>query len=93
MQNIKRCPFCGDEAKLRTNYSEVRELYFIFVGCKTCGARSKAYRETQNPEDGSWDTDACRRAVIMWNHRYPEDAEGVNGYENMEPNDKTASTV
>ena len=62
-REIKKCPFCGGDAKLRA-YGEVKTF---FVECGKCGARTKEVKCLV------WDctehTPPCEKAISSWNKR------------------------
>lgn len=66
---IKKCPHCGGTARLKSNFSVVQSKYFIWVSCDVCGARSRAYKEREDPATNDWETESCKNAVDAWNLR------------------------
>ena len=41
--NSKPCPFCGGDADVNIDYNWDQDAYFIFVYCKSCGARTRTF--------------------------------------------------
>ena len=69
---LKKCPFCGGEALLRANYTYKYHTWFVNAKCDVCGAQGATAAEPNDvaDENYSWETDACRRAVMLWNREY-----------------------
>ena len=64
MSELKRCPFCGGEARLQKPYRK-RGWYVI---CKNtnCGCRTPFYQHLYTSED-----DLQTIATMVWNNRKP----------------------
>ena len=43
MEGLKRCPFCGGEAKLNITRGFKGEVIAAFVYCRECGANTRGY--------------------------------------------------
>lgn len=61
MEELKTCPFCGGEAKLRTSVEDRTPV--AWVACDTCGARTKMQA------DGDYNGRNVFTAVERWNRR------------------------
>lgn len=68
---IETCPHCGGESTLTANYSYKTRSYFVFVKCNLCGAQGKSYVSPQDPNEVTWDNEACNHAIAAWNKRTP----------------------
>lgn len=63
MTELKKCPFCGGEA--RKNAQEVKKGYrFLYVDCKRCGATGPIIR-TIKPRV----KDEDNQSITAWNRR------------------------
>ena len=64
MSKLKRCPFCGEKARLQKPYRK-RGWYVI---CKNtnCGCRTPFYQHLYTSED-----DLQTIATMVWNNRKP----------------------
>lgn len=74
MIELKKCPFCGGEAKKKA--AEVSGYRMAYIACESCGASSSIYnigkpriRDEENP------------AIKAWNRREPMEVKGGNGDE------------
>lgn len=70
MEELKKCPFCGEEAELKSNYGYYG--YFVTVECEFCGAQTKGFSagiKNENKEK------AFKRAKAAWNRRTQEQNE------------------
>lgn len=68
MSELKRCPFCGGEAKVETRFEEWDgRLYdVVYVFCTVCGCKSKDVMfEYKGLED------AKQKVIAAWNNRKP----------------------
>lgn len=61
MSEIKRCPFCGGEAKLMASAFFTHDAY---VRCKNCGASTLVHSSASRE-------DAKLNAIKAWNNRKP----------------------
>lgn len=43
MEGLKKCPFCGGEAKLHTTKGFHGEIVSAFVGCNNCESSTRNY--------------------------------------------------
>ena len=68
MSELKKCPFCGGNARLFSNYSEKAEHYYIFVQCVNCFARGKTIK-SEYPAAPDIKGTAGEDAVNAWNRR------------------------
>lgn len=76
MDDLKKCPFCGEEADLWRNFG--RYGYFVYVECSICSAKSKSYKFPGELTDDWETTIAARRATDAWNRRAGDErAEGT----------------
>lgn len=70
-ERLKRCPFCGGEAKAYMKHKEIGLT--LWAECQKCGAKTTGYCPTDNLED----FEQCKAlALKAWNRRVPENAEG-----------------
>lgn len=71
MNKIGNCPFCGGRAALGTDFDDPCEgNLIVFVKCRTCGARAKAFSIDKDPQTtGNWETSQCIDAIEAWNLR------------------------
>lgn len=67
MEELKKCPFCGDEATLY--YRGAKYGFIVYAKCDFCGAQSRVFNSQNNPEDEDWRNVACRKATKAWNRR------------------------
>ena len=76
MSELKRCPFCGGEARMhKTAFLK----YEVEVVCKNCGARTLTHSSASF-------SDANMNAIKAWNTRKPmdrtvEQIKSLRGYE------------
>ena len=63
MSELKKCPFCGGEAKLMTSSFFAHDAVVI---CKRCGGRTLTHTSSSHE-------DAKMNAVKAWNTRKPVD--------------------
>ena len=76
MIELKPCPFCGGEAKLRVSHHgdftgiHVEMITCIDVCCKNCNAKSKM--KYANVHNISYET-ADKEAIEAWNRRVDDD--------------------
>lgn len=63
MTEIKKCPFCGGEANLHSNYSQKADCYYIFVQCSNCFCKSLSVK-SEHPV-----SKIGQQAVEAWNRR------------------------
>ncbi len=72
MAELKPCPFCGGEAKLKHGFpgQQQQGMRQATVQCKTCGCRTVTYR--QFPYEPWKNVDEY--AIFVWNKRTAEDA-------------------
>lgn len=68
MDSIKKCPFCGAEAQLHSNYSHDADLYYIFVQCTECFARGMTTKRNKPAAIGVNEM-AAYDAINAWNRR------------------------
>lgn len=66
---LKKCPHCGGNASLYSNYSYKTRAYFVFVKCEVCGAQGKITSCDDDPAADEWKNTACETAVSAWNLR------------------------
>ena len=64
---LKLCPFCGSEAKLKFGmpYEQELDRKQAFVQCKVCRAKTRTFFQTPYQ---SWE-DTKRFAIETWNRR------------------------
>lgn len=67
MNEIKKCPFCGGDAEIETQYSVNNDMYYSAVTCTKCHARSRTAKTTMQPE-----IDQLHRIIKRWNSRVAE---------------------
>lgn len=67
---IRRCPHCGGNGYLTSNYSYKSRSWFVYVKCDICGAQGKIYNSTEEPDDTST---AAQSAIVAWNMRFKEE--------------------
>ena len=64
MDELKPCPFCGGEAKMRTSISSsIPKRSIVFCYCEKCGASGKLI------EDSKCDGTFIKEAIEAWNRR------------------------
>lgn len=63
MEEIKKCPFCGGEAKVRRDDMRRGEKEIVYVRCTSCHATGHKF-----VEDGDYD-DYSDKAIEAWNRR------------------------
>ena len=67
MEELKKCPFCGGEAKVVTGVTRyVPSHPYCYVACKICKTTSNSFTDTNN--DGKF----IDRAIEVWNKRVYE---------------------
>ncbi len=79
-KEIKKCPFCGGEANLFSDFKVsgndtdvyAPNGYSVSCECCKCGARGKEFISLEDPEKDNWGNIACRDAIKAWNMRYSE---------------------
>ena len=65
MDDLKRCPFCGSMAELRSTRSPNKHTHFTFVKCISCHATSNSIKTEGEPAE------KIKNMVIKdWNRRY-----------------------
>ena len=64
MTELKRCPFCGGDASLHSNYSEKAGCYYIYAKCPDCYARGKSVKSIDPVS-----AEAGEEAISAWNTR------------------------
>lgn len=62
LEPFLRCPFCGGEVDLESNFGADTEIFYAYMCCSSCGA------ETKKVYDG-YVYDAERKAIDLWNRR------------------------
>ena len=64
---LKPCPFCGGEAKMKHGYpgKQCKSLRQAFVQCVKCGCRTVTYKQLAYQ---AW-SDVDRHAAEVWNRR------------------------
>lgn len=75
MEKLKRCPFCGGEAKADFNKNKQSDAWFVFIRCKCCNATGQSIY--LGPLMTRADCDAAmkkidevsERATLAWNRR------------------------
>ena len=62
---LRRCPFCGGEGRLRSDYMMIRKesQKCAWVYCRRCNARTNYYLRKDAPED------YIEYAIDAWNMR------------------------
>ena len=73
-EELKKCPFCGDRARIQTQYSGRRDRYYIYAICEGCSAKSRTFSSVTDPAKSS--NRALELVVDFWNKR-----EGVESNE------------
>lgn len=73
MEELKPCPFCGGEPELEWNWGGLTKkygvndsVYYLYVSCPSCGARSRA---TSIIGSGVNDRENYRKPICSWNRR------------------------
>lgn len=75
MADVKKCPFCGDEASLYRSYGKYG--YFVYMKCDLCSAETKGFKIYGNADD--WEvSEAAQKAVFAWNRRSGENGHQTN---------------
>lgn len=69
-RELKPCPFCGGEAKIKATTKEITG-FIIWCECSKCHAKTSGYCPDINKEDSSLDSiEECKEyAVEKWNNR------------------------
>ena len=69
MKELKKCPFCGEEAKIKGRVKGGD--YAIWCECKGCGAKTASYWPSIESEDHSLENiEMCKKRVVeKWNCR------------------------
>ena len=71
MDEMKNCPFCGDDSP--TLCSKLGQYgKFGWVECELCGARTKAFQvhgSEKSCGDEYWKQKGFKRAIDLWNRR------------------------
>ena len=69
MEELKKCPFCGKEAKIKGRVKDGD--YAIWCECKGCGVKTASYWPSIESEDHSLENiEMCKiRVVEKWNCR------------------------
>ncbi len=49
-RELKKCPFCGADAEIKTEYREYRRAYYTVVKCSRCYAQSRMYKTLYDPK-------------------------------------------
>ena len=77
MNEAKDCPFCGGDPYLETKWDASKEITFMYMKCKKCGASGKAYSNSIRIYEYDdiykkclWET--ANMAVDAWNWRAKE---------------------
>lgn len=72
MEGLKKCPFCGGEAKVSVT-EEARRWRVWYVKCRKCHARTDGYYEPDDLDDEinpyGKITETVEDAVRLWNRR------------------------
>lgn len=77
---LKPCPFCGNStASFRASYNVERGIYFVFIKCEVCHARSGYSYGKENPALNNYTTPAALRSQNLWNTRPFESNDSGNG--------------
>lgn len=73
MEELKRCPFCGGEAKLKMECKH-DVGWTIWCECTKCYAKSTGYCPELSKKDKALNNiDTCKNAAIKaWNRRVEE---------------------
>lgn len=72
-QQLKKCPFCGS-SQVQVSYNVSRfEKYFYFVGCRSCGARTRGESISAAERKDEWNNLAATRSIKCWNQRVGEE--------------------
>lgn len=66
---IKRCPFCGGLADVKSRWWSTAKTYIVFVQCQVCSAQTKAFTSEDNPVQHDWETPEVELAIDTWNKR------------------------
>lgn len=75
MEKLKRCPFCGGEAKTVMNMNRQSSAWFVFVKCKCCNAMGQGIylgplgTRAECDEAMSKLDEVGERAALAWNRR------------------------
>lgn len=69
-EELKPCPFCGGEAKIKAVNQKSYGLT-IWCQCKKCGVKTEEYCPITNNEDTTLDSiEKCKNTVLeQWNRR------------------------
>ena len=67
MDQIKACPFCGNEAY--PWYKETRYGRICYVECDVCGAKTRAFAYYDTGKEFADNDAGALRAVEAWNRR------------------------
>ena len=73
---IKKCPFCGQSASLKVNYSEKKSRWYFFIQCNLCFAKSQSQTSYVDPEqfdDLRGIKSPIERVVEAWNRRQTDE--------------------
>jgi len=74
-EKLKRCPFCGGEAKLVTKRDCLSDTNYIYILCTGCGVQTQSVISDIHLQNIYHDYDYClsnfRTIVKVWNTRKP----------------------
>lgn len=71
MIELKPCPFCGEEAVIRSTTALNGKYSAFYIKCSSCEIQTLSYVDTR------YDLDALKKAIETWNLRVNDDT-GVN---------------
>lgn len=67
MINLKKCPFCGGEAMIKSETALSGKYSSFYIKCSSCEIQTLSY------VDMGGDLKALKQAVEVWNRRESDD--------------------
>lgn len=72
MAELKKCPFYGGEAEIKTEHDHFSDSYESYVECKECKARTKSIDTTCSTRDSITGFNPLSHIRDLWNNRIIE---------------------